>query len=65
MQDGTHWDIPADMHPPIEQAAIVLKNARNKEAARSFLDFVKTEAARATLAKYGFSFSLEKSNATK
>jgi hypothetical protein len=18
MQDGTHWDIPADMHPPIE-----------------------------------------------
>ena len=51
MQDGTHWDIPADMHPPIEQAAIVLKSARNKEAARSFLDFVKTEAARATLAK--------------
>jgi molybdate transport system substrate-binding protein len=65
MQDGKHWDIPADMHPPIEQAAIVLKNARNKEAARSFLDFVKTEAARRTLAKYGFSFSLEKSNATK
>jgi molybdate transport system substrate-binding protein len=64
MQDGKHWDIPADMHPPIEQAAIVLKNARNKDAARSFLDFVKTEAARATLAKYGFSFSLEKSNTT-
>jgi len=51
MQDGTHWDIPADMHPPTKQAAIVLKSARNKEAARSFLDFVKTEAARATLAK--------------
>jgi molybdate transport system substrate-binding protein len=53
LRAGTHWDIPADMHPPIEQAAIVLKNARNKEAARSFLDFVKTEAARATLAKTG------------
>jgi molybdate transport system substrate-binding protein len=63
MQDGRRWDIPADMHPPIEQAAIVLKNAR-KDAARSFLDFVKTEAARATLAKYGFSFPLEKSNTT-
>ncbi len=64
MQDGKRWDIPADMHPPIEQAAIVLKNARNKDAARSFLDFVKTEGARATLAKYGFSFSSEKSNTT-
>jgi molybdate transport system substrate-binding protein len=64
MQDGRRWDIPADMHPPIEQAAIVLKNARNKDGARSFLDFVKTEAARATLAKYGFSFPSEKSNTT-
>jgi molybdate transport system substrate-binding protein len=64
MQDGRRWDIPADMHPPIEQAAIVLKNARNKDAARSFLDFVKTEA-RATLAKYGFSFPSENSNTTK
>lgn len=62
MQDGKRWEIPADMHPPIEQAAIVLKNAKNKDAARSFLDFVKTEAARATLAKYGFSFPSEKSS---
>ncbi|MGC2233735.1 MAG: molybdate ABC transporter substrate-binding protein, partial [Candidatus Acidiferrum sp.] len=38
MQDGRRWDIPADMHPPIEQAVIVLKNAKNKAAARSFLD---------------------------
>jgi molybdate transport system substrate-binding protein len=65
MQDGRRWDIPADMHPPIEQAAIVLKNAKNKDASRSFLDFIKTEAARATLAKYGFSFPLEKANTTK
>jgi molybdate transport system substrate-binding protein len=64
MQDGRRWEIPADMHAPIEQAAIVLKDARNKHAARSFLDFVKTEAARAILAKYGFSFPSEKSNAT-
>lgn len=62
MQDGRRWEIPADMHPPIEQAAIMLKSARNKDAARSFLDFVKTEAARATLAKYGFSFPSQKSS---
>jgi molybdate transport system substrate-binding protein len=65
MQGGRRWEIPADMHPPIEQAAIVLKNGRNKNAARSFLDFVKAESARAILAKYGFSFPLDKSKATK
>jgi molybdate transport system substrate-binding protein len=65
MQDGKRWEIPADMYPPIEQAAIVLKNGRNKVAARSFLDFVKTEAARATLAKYGFSSPLEQPKTAK
>lgn len=56
MKDGKRWEIPADMHPPIEQAAIVLKSAANKDGARAFLEFVKSETGRATLAKYGFTF---------
>jgi molybdate transport system substrate-binding protein len=56
MKDGKRWDIPEDLHPPIEQAAIVMKRAKNKEAARAFLDFVKSDAGRATLAKYGLTF---------
>lgn len=56
MKDGKRWDIPDGLHPPIEQAAIVMKNARNKEAARAFLEFLKSDAGRATLAKYGFTF---------
>jgi molybdate transport system substrate-binding protein len=56
MRDGKRWEIPAEMHPPIQQAAIVLKGAKNKKAAEAFLEFVKSEAGRATLAKYGFSF---------
>jgi molybdate transport system substrate-binding protein len=56
MKDGKRWDIPDDLHPPIEQAAIVVKNAKNKEAGRAFLEFVKSDAGRATLAKYGFTF---------
>jgi molybdate transport system substrate-binding protein len=56
MKDGMRWEIPADMHPAIEQAAIVLKDAKNKGAARAFLDFVKSGTGRATLAKYGFTF---------
>lgn len=63
MKDGKRWDIPEDMHPPIEQAAVLMKNAKNKEAASAFLDFVKTDGARATLAKYGFTFPAKKSGA--
>jgi ABC-type molybdate transport system substrate-binding protein len=33
-----------------------MKNAKNKDAARAFLDFVKTDQARAALTKYGFTF---------
>ncbi|MGB2672746.1 MAG: molybdate ABC transporter substrate-binding protein, partial [Candidatus Acidiferrum sp.] len=56
MKSGKRWEIPADMHPPIEQAAIVLKSAENKDGARAFLEFVKSETGRMTLAKYGFTF---------
>jgi molybdate transport system substrate-binding protein len=54
MRDGQRWNIPPDMHPPIDQAVVLMKNAKNKDAAGAFLDFMKTDQARATLTKYGF-----------
>ena len=56
MRDGKRWEIPAEMHPALEQGAIVLKDAKNKVAARAFLEFVKSAAGRATLAESGFTF---------
>ena len=56
MAEGKRWEIPADMHPPIEQAVILMKAAAKKEAARAFLEFVKSDTGRATLSKYGFTF---------
>ncbi len=56
MRDGKRWKIPAGTHPPLEQGAILLKDAKNKDAARAFLEFVKSGAGRATLKKYGFEF---------
>jgi molybdate transport system substrate-binding protein len=55
MKDGKRWEIPAEMHPPIIQAAIVLKRAKNKQGALAFLEFVKSESSRATFLNYGFS----------
>jgi molybdate transport system substrate-binding protein len=60
MKDGNQWEIPADMHPAIVQGLVVLKNAKDKEAARMFLKYVKSEKGRATMARYGFEFSKEK-----
>jgi molybdate transport system substrate-binding protein len=54
MKDGKRWEIPADMHPAIEQGAILLKSARNKAQARAFLEYVKTADARATFERFGF-----------
>jgi molybdate transport system substrate-binding protein len=54
MKTGKRWEIPANMHPPIEQAAVILKKAKDKEGARAFLAFVKSSAGRRILKSYGF-----------
>src|SRR6266404_9214215 len=57
MRDGKRWEIPADMHPALEQGAVILKDAKNKDAARAFLEFVKSPSGRAILSKYSFEVS--------
>jgi len=57
MKDGKRWAIAAELHAPIVQSAIVLRNAKNKAAALAFLEFVKSDAGRALLSKYGFAAS--------
>jgi molybdate transport system substrate-binding protein len=65
MKDGRRWEIPATLHPPIEQGVIVLKASKNKAASTAFLDFVKSDAGRATLEKFGFSVSPAASKASQ
>ncbi len=55
MREGKRWDIPTNMHPPIEQAAVILRNAKDKDGARAFLIFLKSAEARKILESYGFS----------
>jgi len=54
MKSGQMWEVPGDMHVPIEQAAVVLKRSRDKATARTFLDFLKSDTARGILVDYGF-----------
>lgn len=52
--DGKYWMVPANLYPAIRQAAVVIKSSHEKEAAKKFLEFVKSEQAREILMEYGF-----------
>lgn len=42
------------LHPPIEYRAVVVRNAPNGDAARRFLEYLRSEPARKTLSDAGF-----------
>jgi len=48
------WLIPNTMHDPIRQDAVLLKHGTHNAAARSFLDFLGSDAARYTISKHGY-----------
>jgi molybdate transport system substrate-binding protein len=54
MRDGKRWEIPVNLHAPIEQGAVILKSAKDKEGAREFLAFLKSATGRKILDSYGF-----------
>jgi molybdate transport system substrate-binding protein len=51
---GRYWEVPADAHPPLEQGGVILKWAKDPEAAKMFRDFVISAEGRAILKRYGF-----------
>ncbi len=52
---GSRWDVPPDLHAPIHQDAVLLSRAAGNAAARGFLDFLRSEKARAVIRSYGYS----------
>jgi molybdate transport system substrate-binding protein len=55
MKNGEKWEIPANLYPVIEQAAVVVHSTANKKAAQAFLDFVKSREGQRILTRYGLS----------
>lgn len=51
---GDHWVVPEDAHPPLEQAAAVIAKSPRREAARAFLRYLQSDAAREVLRRHGF-----------
>ena len=51
---GQYWEIPAIAHSPLEQGAVILKQSKNPEAARQFLEFIKGPHGQEIMKRYGF-----------
>jgi molybdate transport system substrate-binding protein len=48
---GSYWEVPAALHAPIEQQAVLLADT---DAGRSFLEFLRSDSARGIIRKYGY-----------
>lgn len=51
---GSGWIIPANLHSPFRQMAVLLKTGAENPAALALVDFLKSKAALVIIEKYGF-----------
>jgi molybdate transport system substrate-binding protein len=61
MQDGriakgSAWVVPADLHTPLRQEAVLLAGGKDHPAALALLQYLKSDAARAIIRGYGYGF---------
>lgn len=54
--EGSAWIVPADMHAPIRQDAIVLNTGKDNAAASALMQYLKGDKARAIITAYGYAF---------
>jgi len=51
---GSYWLIPAEAHPPLEQGAVIMKQSKQQDAARHFLQFMQSPQGQELMTRYGF-----------
>ena len=56
LREGSAWMVPAGMHAPIRQDAIVLKPAQGNAAAAALMQYLRGPKARAIIQSYGYDF---------
>jgi molybdate transport system substrate-binding protein len=51
---GSGWIVPAKLHDPIRQDAVVLAKGRDNPAARAFADYLRSDQAKAVIRSFGY-----------
>jgi len=54
VESGSHWLIPAALHAPLNQDAVLLVRGKQSAAAAAFLRFLGSEPARKLIRSYGY-----------
>jgi molybdate transport system substrate-binding protein len=54
LTSGSGWVVPAAMHAPIRQDAVLLEHGRDNAAAVALLAYLKSPPARAVIERYGY-----------
>lgn len=54
LQKGSAWVVPAELHTPIRQDAVILKKGQDNPAARAFMDYLKGPKAAEVIKSYGY-----------
>ena len=51
---GSAWQVPAELHEPIRQDALLLAKGKDNPAAKALLDYLRSEEAAAVIRTYGY-----------
>lgn len=54
LKRGSVWVVPAGLHAPIRQDAVILRRAKDNPAALALMRYMKEDKARAIIAAYGY-----------
>lgn len=54
IKSGSGWIVPANLHSPIRQDAVILSKGKDNKAAAALLDYLKSEPAKALIRSYGY-----------
>jgi molybdate transport system substrate-binding protein len=54
LSSGSAWIVPAELHSPIKQDALILKKGEHNPAAAAFMVYMKSEKAAAIIKSYGY-----------
>lgn len=54
VNSGSAWIVPADMHDPIKQDAVILNKGKDNAAAKALVEYLKGPKAAAVIKSYGY-----------
>ena len=53
-RQGSHWLVPAELHEPLRQEAVLLRRGADKAAARALLDYLRASDVKSIIQNLGY-----------